>query len=443
MPVDPVVEWAERAAKDPLKKVLITDLSRADVIDLFKTTDLFVFASNIEYSPLVLYESAAAGTPFLSVSVGNAEEIAEITGAGIICQAPKDGYGFTRADPSELAVAMSRTMNDPALLKKLGTTGRKRWEERLTWDKIASQYEVALFPEGAKTITKRPKISVLLPVYNGGNLLLRAVKSILVQTCPDFELLVVDDGSTDGSISRVKALKDPRLRFKGSPSHRGLAARLNEGVDAAQGLYIARMDADDIAFPERLEKELCFLEKNPDIDLVGCRAVVFRDRPNDTPEIVGLIPFAEKHEDLCRRPWRGFLLPHPTWMGRASWFRKHRYASPEVSRAEDQDVLLRSHAESHFACLSDVLLAYRKTSFDLKKTFVARRALFMAQERYFMGKGEWKNAALAFLAMMAKGALDLLTVLPGGKKVFFFRTSVPVFENVRRSFEKAIPPQDS
>src|SRR5690606_22160758 len=98
--------WAQVAASQPGKQVLLTDLPRDDLVDAYKTADLFVFASNIEYSPLVLFEAAAAGTPFLSVPVGNAEEIARRTGAGLVCPAPVDARGFTRVAPADLAEAM-------------------------------------------------------------------------------------------------------------------------------------------------------------------------------------------------------------------------------------------------------------------------------------------------------------------------------------------------
>lgn len=126
------------------KKVLFTDLSRPELVHAFMAADLFVFASNVEYSPLVLYESAAAGTPFLSVPVGNAEEIAAWTGGGKICPAPRDSKGYTRADPAVLAEHMSRVAGDKDLLLRLGETGKKNWAEKYTWEKIALEYEKVL-----------------------------------------------------------------------------------------------------------------------------------------------------------------------------------------------------------------------------------------------------------------------------------------------------------
>ncbi len=125
----------------PNKLVLVTNFSRHELAQAFMAADLFVFASNVEYSPLVLYESAAAGTPFLSVSVGNAEEIARWTGAGVICPSTVDGRGYVRVDEVVLAQEMAELMQQKERLAKLGAAGRKSWSERFTWKAIAFQYE--------------------------------------------------------------------------------------------------------------------------------------------------------------------------------------------------------------------------------------------------------------------------------------------------------------
>jgi len=139
---DSLLYWIEKANRQsPLKRVLLTDMGRDELIQAYKNADLFVFASNVEYSPLVLFESAAAGTPFLSVPVGNAAEIAEWTGGGMICPAVVDSHGFTRVSPAKLAEHMEKAMNSPALLKRLGTNGYTHWKENFTWSKIVVDYE--------------------------------------------------------------------------------------------------------------------------------------------------------------------------------------------------------------------------------------------------------------------------------------------------------------
>ncbi len=142
---NPLRYWIKKANKQfPLKQTLLLDLPRDELVQAFKNADLFVFASNIEYSPLVLFESAAAGTPFLTVPVGNAEEIAEWTGCGIICPGNVDSKGYTRVSPKVLAAHMKDAMNSPQLLKELGQRGYNRWKEKYSWAKIVVDYEKIL-----------------------------------------------------------------------------------------------------------------------------------------------------------------------------------------------------------------------------------------------------------------------------------------------------------
>jgi len=136
--------WVDRANRQPAKTVFFVDLPRSELVQAFMAADLFVFASHIEYSPLVLFESAAAGTPFLSVPVGNAEEIARWTGGGLICPARIDARGYTRVDPRVLAVEMRRAMDNPQLLADMGAAARASWSRHFTWDTIARYYEAVL-----------------------------------------------------------------------------------------------------------------------------------------------------------------------------------------------------------------------------------------------------------------------------------------------------------
>jgi glycosyltransferase involved in cell wall biosynthesis len=123
------------------KRVLLLDLPREELVQAYIHADLFLFASRVEYSPLVLFEAAAAGTPFLSVQVGNAPEIAEWTGAGEICPAGRDERGYTTVDPTIFGAHWSRLARNRARLAQLGETGKRNWAARFTWDKITDQYE--------------------------------------------------------------------------------------------------------------------------------------------------------------------------------------------------------------------------------------------------------------------------------------------------------------
>jgi len=139
-PIAALVARINRAA--PEKRALVVDLARAELVQAYLNSDLFVFASRIEYSPLVLYEAAAAGLPFLTVPVGNAVEIAAWTGGGMVCPAPQDERGYTRVDPAVLAEHISRLAANPALLAALGHAGHQAWSQRFTWEKITDSYEL-------------------------------------------------------------------------------------------------------------------------------------------------------------------------------------------------------------------------------------------------------------------------------------------------------------
>jgi glycosyltransferase involved in cell wall biosynthesis len=123
------------------KTVLRLNLSREKVIDAFFEADLFVFASKVEYSPLVLFESAAAGTPFLSVPAGNAGEIVRWTGGGWLCPADVDERGYIKVSPTALAREIEKGIRSPDHLRELGAAGRRAWLDRFTWEKIAKSYE--------------------------------------------------------------------------------------------------------------------------------------------------------------------------------------------------------------------------------------------------------------------------------------------------------------
>lgn len=267
-----------------------------------------------------------------------------------------------------------------------------------------------------------PTVSVLLPVRNGADTLAITLHSILAQTFADFELLIIDDGSTDGLADLVKNFCDPRIQFISDGFCQGLSARLNQGIGLARGRYIARMDADDVSFPERFQRQVDFLELHPEVDLVGSRAVVFRG----LDEVIGLLPFAPSHETICARPWRGIPLPHPTWMGRAEWFLQYQYRFPEVLRAEDQELLLRACTNSRYACLDEILLGYRQGSFNLAKTLLARRTLLAAQIWLFIKRRQWRNAFLALASMSLKVCVDVVAALPAGDRLFLRRMAEPV-----------------
>ena len=122
---------------------------------------------------------------------------------------------------------------------------------------------------------KHPLVSVVMPVYNGERYLREAIDSILNQTYTNFEFIIINDGSTDKSEQIVLSYTDSRIRYLVNEKNSGICITLNKGLDAAQGKFIARMDCDDISMPDRVQKQVDFLEKNTDVGIVGSDVIVF------------------------------------------------------------------------------------------------------------------------------------------------------------------------
>jgi glycosyltransferase involved in cell wall biosynthesis len=117
--------------------------------------------------------------------------------------------------------------------------------------------------------TEYPLVTVLLPVYNAERFVAKSIESILKQSFEDFELLIINDGSSDNSMSVISSIDDKRIRIVENEKNLTLIPTLNKGIRLARGKYIARMDSDDIAHPDRLKLQINFLEKNPEVGLLG------------------------------------------------------------------------------------------------------------------------------------------------------------------------------
>ncbi|NEQ98860.1 MAG: glycosyltransferase [Cyanothece sp. SIO2G6] len=203
-----------------------------------------------------------------------------------------------------------------------------------------------------------PTVSVLLPVYNAEQYLDQALQSILNQTFTDFEVIAINDGSTDRSeaILSAYAQQDKRIKLISRPNA-GLTPTLNEGLGVAQGQYIARMDSDDVAFPERFAKQVAFLEQHPDCVVVGCRVMLIDSEGLD------ITPFAQETEhdaiDNAMMSGQGGAICHPAAMMRCDAIRSIDGYRPELEPCEDRDLFLRLAEVGKLANLPDILLQYR------------------------------------------------------------------------------------
>jgi glycosyltransferase involved in cell wall biosynthesis len=178
-------------------------------------------------------------------------------------------------------------------------------------------------------------VSVILPTFNGAKFLKDAIESIILQTFTDWELIIIDDGSTDNTEAIIAVNKDKRILYLKNNGNKGLVYSLNKGIECAKGKFIARMDADDISYPERLEKQYHFLISNPDIAVIDGRQAFIDETGNQTglfnSDIIGSETIKQK------MPWHN-CMGHPSVMMRAEVIKAYPYRKVVY---EDYDLWLR------------------------------------------------------------------------------------------------------
>lgn len=199
-----------------------------------------------------------------------------------------------------------------------------------------------------------PRLTVLLPVYNAAPYLGEAVRSVLGQSFADFELLAIDDGSTDESLDILRSFGDSRMRVERNDANLGLIATLNKGIDLARGEFVARMDGDDVAMPRRLEAQVALMDGDAGLGACG----------------MFIETFGHGHPAVQRYPVRneqvqchllGYTpMAHPTVMFRKPMFDHHglRY-DRNFPHAEDYDLLERASHCFRLANIPEVGLRYR------------------------------------------------------------------------------------
>ncbi len=198
-----------------------------------------------------------------------------------------------------------------------------------------------------------PSVSILMPVYNAEPYLSEAILSMLNQTYTDFELIILDDCSTDRSADVIQTFSDTRIIYHRNEVNCGLANNLNSGLKLAKGKYIARMDGDDISLPHRLQTQVDFLESHPDIDLCSCAMQMFgadnqlwvRDRDPEQVKITMMFYSAVLHASSVFR--------------RDVFEQNNLYYKQETFPAEDYDLWARAAFFCRMVNLPDVMYLYR------------------------------------------------------------------------------------
>jgi glycosyltransferase involved in cell wall biosynthesis len=219
------------------------------------------------------------------------------------------------------------------------------------------------------------KITVFMPVYNSAAFLKESIDSVLQQTFTDFELLIVDDCSSDLSVSIIKTYKDKRIRLIQLEQNVGVAAVRNIGLTEARGKYIAFLDSDDIAYPDRLAKQYSFMEANPAVGVCGTHAAVY-----------GLQNRQDTTNPLIAEEIKAFLLFESAIINTAAFFRRAfleqynlRYNIQYKYLAEDYEFWLRCSEHFLLANIPEVLVAYRARVGSTSRENRERNREIMAQ----------------------------------------------------------------
>lgn len=212
-------------------------------------------------------------------------------------------------------------------------------------------------------INNKPRISVLVPVYNAAPFIAATIRAVLEQTFEDFELILLNDASTDNSAEIISEFDDPRIRYAENEHNLGISATRNKLISLARGEYIAVLDNDDICLPQRLETQVRFLDTHPDVAIVGTWFELFC--PPEAPLLRRILlspgwAWCQPLFPTLQDAWRGNVLMHPTAMYRREVFTAHRISyNAEYTPAEDYDLVRQIlDAGLKIANIPQILLRY-------------------------------------------------------------------------------------
>lgn len=226
-----------------------------------------------------------------------------------------------------------------------------------------------------------PKISVILSVYNGEKYIKEAMQSILDQTFGDFEFIIIDDGSVDKTSQVLDGFQDPRIVRLKNEKNIGLVKSLNRGLEMARGEFIARMDADDITYPQRFEKQIRFLEQNPSVGVLGTAIEYI----NTKGKRISVSREPASHELIFWKMFFDCAIIHPTVMMRREVVTSVHGYDPTFIHIEDTELWSRLVNLTRFANLSEVLHARRlhrqsimstQSAIQYRSGIIIRRRLF-------------------------------------------------------------------
>lgn len=261
-----------------------------------------------------------------------------------------------------------------------------------------------------------PKISVIMPAYNAGQTLGASVESILNQSFGDFELIVIDDASEDETAILIEGFisRDARVRSARNDRNLGITRTRNLGLSMAKGDYVAWQDADDISLPDRLSKQVAFLESHPEVALLGGYLQLF-----DATGDLGLRTYPLEDDKLRRMMFRFSPVAQPSAMVRMAVLRQVGYFDESLNVAEDLDMSFRIAARHRLANLDEALIRYRNSQTSSTRKRLREMELVSVGIRFrAMRSGDFRVSGWDLLYNLAH--LISIGLIPPGIKLWLF-----------------------
>lgn len=199
---------------------------------------------------------------------------------------------------------------------------------------------------------QNPVVTVLMSVFNGETYLHDAILSILNQTFTNFEFIIIDDASTDNSFNIIRSFQDQRIRLVQNEKNSGLTKSLNKGLRLAKGKYVARMDADDVSLSDRLEKQVQFMERNPEVGICG---TWFKVTAKDK-----IVQHPTTHQEILTALFKDNAIGHPTSMLRKEVITRYNlFYNENFLASQDFELWIRAASATKLANIPEVLVLYR------------------------------------------------------------------------------------
>ena len=270
-----------------------------------------------------------------------------------------------------------------------------------------------------------PLISVIMPVFNTRKYIEDAIKSIFYQTITDWELIIIDDNSNDGTYEYLKTLDDNRIRLYRNNKNMHNSFTINRGIKLAIGKYIAKMDSDDICYPTRFENQLDYLHKHPEVDVLSCGLL----KIDSDGFIIAKTIFPVEHKDiinyfsLSKNLIFGpdIYLTDGSLFGKTEWFKKWQYNNMKYS--QDFNLYFRARHTSVYANVPAILYIYRKVGVtnSIKSKTISIKNKFITIFTYGFRKDEKIKSFLAIISLILR---------------FFTALGTPTIINLMKKFKK-------